>query len=98
MTEPPSENTEQPQGNEPPANNQSPQPSITERLLALGWRWNKQGILVQPEGFEGCKLSEDRDFIGTRYARLSKGEFAYGRGKKKRAEETESTYSDDTPP
>lgn len=49
------------------------QRSITERLIALGWQWNREGVLVQPDGFKGCKLGEDRTGIGTRYSLISKG-------------------------
>jgi hypothetical protein len=43
------------------------QPSITERLIALGWIWNKEGVLVSPR--PSPRLKEDRDHIGSRYRR-----------------------------
>lgn len=56
----------------------TPEPGgITARLLALGWQWNSRGVLVQPEGFEGCRLSEFSDSIGSRYSIKSKGETIY---------------------
>lgn len=97
MSEAQGENTQRPEGDEPRAKDQGGQPSITERLLALGWRWNKQGVLVQPEGFKGCKVSVDEDFIGTRYKVKTRGESIYGGWNRPRAKQPESTDADDTP-
>jgi hypothetical protein len=96
VTDEQGESTESHAGEEPPANNQNPQPSITERLVALGWQWNKQGVLVQPKDFEGCKLSEDRDFIGSRYSVLSRGHTIHRRSGKTPSEEVDSADCDDT--
>jgi hypothetical protein len=78
----------------------NPEPGgITARLLALGWRWDSRGVLVQLEGFEGCRLSEDNDFIGSRYKVATKGVAIYrsrasSGSRKEPGEEMEGTAGD----
>jgi hypothetical protein len=54
---------------------------------------------VQPEGFEGCRLSEDNDFIGSRYKVATKGVAIYrsrasSGSRKEPGEEMEGTAGD----
>jgi hypothetical protein len=71
--------------------------SITERLIALGWIWNKQGVLVNPKG--SPPLSRSSDFIGDRYSygsdRRSGGTFAPSHASVRRDERPPSTTRPD---
>jgi hypothetical protein len=55
--------------------------TITEKLLALGWRFNGEGVLVQPPGLKSVPLYRFRDPIGDRYfIEPPKGGVIYIRG------------------
>ena len=69
---------------------------IVERLLALGWEYDERGVLRQPKGFKGCKVSADEDFMGTRYKVQTRGESIYGSGTAPAGEKTAETGRDIT--
>jgi hypothetical protein len=54
--------------------------TITEKLLALGWRFNGEGVLVQPPGLKRVPLQRLVDGHGKRYRIRRSGQRIYIRG------------------